>query len=82
MCVAHAPSILREPVEAAPALGFRAFGIFVMDVQFKGRLDVYASINIKKNGDFRVSATSFSDHRFTAELLVSHQKIVDTRFRQ
>jgi hypothetical protein len=71
-----------EGLKPAPALGFRAFGVRRIAVQCKSRLDVYTSIDVEKYA----STTSISAYDPTAcvvrELLVSHQKIVDTRFRQ
>jgi len=82
MRASRVPSIHREPVEAAPALGFRGFCIFEMDVQSKGRLDVYTSITAEKIRIFLSFRHQFRSAGCSTELLVSHQKIVDTRFRQ
>jgi len=82
MRASRAPSIRREAVEPAPALGFRGLRVFEMDVQSKGRLDVYTSIMIEKIMFFPSPRRRFLSAEFPTELLVSHQKIVDTRFRQ
>jgi len=74
--------IFIEGLKPAPALGFKAFGVPRIAVQCKRRLDVYTSIDVENFA----STTSLSASDPTAcvvrELLVSHQKIVDTRFRQ
>jgi len=82
MRISRAPSIRHEAVEPAPALGFRGLCVSEMDVQSKGRLDVYTSITIAKIMFFLSPQRPFSSTEFPTELLVSHQKIVDTRFRQ
>jgi hypothetical protein len=74
--------IFIEGLKPAPALGFMAFGVRRIAVQCKGRLDVYTSIVIEKYASTASLSTCDSSAYVVRELLVSHQKIVDTRFRQ
>jgi hypothetical protein len=84
--VAHALNFIRS--ETAKALkpnagaGFRAFAVFGMAVQSKGRMDVQTSIDMRKIALLRVLSAPLSAAMPERELAVFHQKIVDTRFRQ
>jgi hypothetical protein len=75
-------TISHEGVEPAPALGFKASVIFHMAVQYKRCLDVWTSICVGGKACFGAPRRVLSSAWCVSELLVSHQKIVDTRFRQ
>jgi hypothetical protein len=71
-----------EGLKPAPALGFMAFAVRRIAVQYKGRLDVYTSIDVENCASSASLSACDSTACVVRELLVSHQKIVDTRFRQ